>query len=97
MDLDLFHGQSLNQDLFKSSASSSSSVLSRSSQVVPLDKDSYFFYNYEEFNATMKEIGTTRATLQMIRSSKHICDREMVYLEDTNDKYDWVVDGNDEA
>lgn len=55
---------------------------------MPLDKDSYFFYNYEEFNATMKEIATTRATLQMIRSSKHICDREMVYLEDTNDKYD---------
>ncbi|KAJ9693704.1 hypothetical protein PVL29_009586 [Vitis rotundifolia] len=100
MDLDPTQGQSLNQDLTKSTASLSSSIsrLSRSSRAVPSDKDFHFFHNFEEFRAPVKEIAAaSQAMLQMIGSSADIWGREMAYPEDADEGYEWVVDGNDEA
>ena len=102
MDLELSQGESLNQDFTKSVASLSSSIsrLSSSSRAVSSEKDFYFYHNFEQFRAPVKEIAAvSHAMLEMIGSSADIWGGEMAmaYPGDYDDGYDWVVSGNDEA
>ncbi|KAA8518370.1 hypothetical protein F0562_015747 [Nyssa sinensis] len=104
MEIDPAEGQSLKQKaetlqgFTRGPLSSSTAKLSGSSRGIPSDKDFHFYYNFEEFKIPMKEIAEkSQSMLDAIGSSAHIWGKEMVFPEDLDDAYDWLVNVNDEV
>lgn len=74
------------------------SKLSGSSRAIPSNKDFHFFYNFDEFKVPVKEIAArSQSMLETIGSSSHVWSKPIVFPDDLDDAYDWLVNVNDEV
>ncbi|XP_042490265.1 protein RRP6-like 2 isoform X2 [Macadamia integrifolia] len=77
---------------------SSVSKLSGSSRGIPSDKDFHFFCNFDEFKVPMKEIAEkSESLLKSIGSSSFLWGKEMIFPQDSEEAYDWLVNVSDEV
>ncbi|XP_057983111.1 protein RRP6-like 2 isoform X2 [Malania oleifera] len=80
------------------SLSSSISKLSHSLRHIPAKKDFHFFYNFEEFKTPVKEIADkSQFLLESVGTSTHVLGKSLVYPDELDDAYDWLVNVNDEV
>nr|DAD47057.1 TPA_asm: hypothetical protein HUJ06_016994 [Nelumbo nucifera] len=78
--------------------SSSIAKLSGSSRGIPSDKDFHFFYNFDEFKTPIREIAEkSESLLKSIGSSRSLWGKELIFPEDSEEAYDWLVNVSDEV
>ncbi|KAJ4980150.1 hypothetical protein NE237_010930 [Protea cynaroides] len=76
---------------------SSVAKLSGSSRGIPSDKDFHFFRNFDDFKLPMKEIAEkSESLLRSIGSSTSVWGKEMIFSEDSEESYDWLVNLSDD-
>ncbi|XP_077247718.1 polynucleotidyl transferase, ribonuclease H fold protein with HRDC domain-containing protein isoform X2 [Tasmannia lanceolata] len=78
---------------------SSVSKLYGSSRGIPSEKDFHFFNNFNEFKVPVKEIAEKSESLlkSIGSSSRFLFGKPLIFPEDSEDAYEWLVNMNDEV
>ncbi|XP_043725821.1 protein RRP6-like 2 [Telopea speciosissima] len=86
------------QALANGPLASSVAKLSGSSRGIPSERDFHFFRNFDEFKVPTKGItDKSESLLKSIGSSTYLWGKQMIFPDDSEEAYDWLVNVFDEV